>query len=220
MVKVAASAVGAGGNTGVCSQRAEKGRQTAARQGAWRNMPVRQPVNESRSPSAPLFAGGDGAVAMGRRPAAQRELHSPHAAGRPSVGPRGACGVAALRPPSAASGAALSVGPRGACGVAAHCVRPATGLRRALPLRHPGASGFAGGGGAAAMGRRPAARRELHSPRAAGRPSGGPEGRAGCVAAHCVGGQATRLRRVLPSRLLGASGFPGLVQRFPSGAFP
>ena len=81
--------------------------------------------------------------------------------------------------------------------------------------RSPSAPLFAGGDGVAVMGRQPAARRGLRSPRAAGRPSGGPKGRAACVAAPCVG-PATRLRRALPSRHLSSSELPGLVQRFPS----
>ena len=54
----------------------------------------REPMSKSRSPSALLFAGGDGVAAMGRRPAARREFHSPHT-------PRGAFreggGLAVLR---------------------------------------------------------------------------------------------------------------------------
>ena len=151
---------------------------------------------------------------MGGRPAARRGFRGPCAAGRPSGGPKGRAGC-----------------------VAAHCVGPATRLRRALPSRPLGSSGlpglvqrlpreplnksrspsaplFVGGDGVAAVGGRAAARWGFRSLHAAGRPSGGPKGRAGCVAAHCVG-PATRLRRALPSRPLGSSGLPGLVQRFP-----
>ena len=48
----------------------------------------------------------------------------------------------------------------------------------------------------------------FHSPCAAGRPSGGPKGRAGCVAAHCVGASHTASPRlaVTPFRFLWASG--------------
>ena len=173
---------------------------------------LKEPLNKSRSPSAPLFAGGDGVAAMGRRPAEQ-VFHSPCAAGRPSGGPKGRAGC-----------------------VAAHCVGPATRLRRALPSRPLGSSGlpglvqrflkeplnksrkpsaplFAAGDGGAAMGRQPAAQRECRSPPAAGRPSRGPKGCACGVAADCVA-PAARLRCALPSRPLGCSGLPGLVQRF------
>ena len=174
----------------------------------------REPLNKSRSPSAPLSAAGDGVAAMGRQSAEQSAFHGPPVAGRPSGGPKGRAGC-----------------------VAAHCVGPATRLRRALPPRPLGSSGLpglvqrcpreplnksrspsapllAGGDGVAAMARRAAARRGLRSPHAAGRPSGGPKRCASYVAAHCVV-PATRLRRALPSRPLGSSGLPGLVQRFP-----
>ena len=80
--------------------------------------------------------------------------------------------------------------------------------------RSPSASLFAGGDGVAAKGRRPAEQRAFHGPHAAGHPSGGPKGRWLCCGSLC-GGQATRLGHALPSRPLGASGLPGLVQRFP-----
>ncbi len=52
----------------------------------------REPLNQSRSPSAPLFAGGDGVAAMPRRAAARRGFRSPCAAGRPPRGPKGCAG--------------------------------------------------------------------------------------------------------------------------------
>ncbi len=48
----------------------------------------KEPLNKSRSPSAPPFAGGDGVAAMGSQAAARRGFRSPHAAGRPSGGPK------------------------------------------------------------------------------------------------------------------------------------
>ena len=107
--------------------------------------------------------------------------------------------------------------PSGYAGVKKPAPLP-TALAAREPLnksRSPSAPLFAAADGVAAMEEQPAARRGFHSPPVAGRPSGGPKGRAGCVAAHCVG-PATRLRRALPSRPLGSSGLPGLVQRSPS----
>ena len=74
--------------------------------------PLGEPLNKPRPSSAPLFVGGDGVAAMGRRPGAGRGSHSPPAAGCPSGEPKGRAGC-----------------------VAAHCVRPAARLRRA-PCRH------------------------------------------------------------------------------------
>ena len=81
--------------------------------------------------------------------------------------------------------------------------------------RSPSAPLFAGGDGVAAMAGQPAARRGFRSPCAAGRPSGGPKGRAGCVAAHCVVGKPHGFPAPCHHALLGFSGLPGLAQRFP-----
>ena len=75
----------------------------------------REPLNKSRSPSAPLFAGGDGVAAMAGQPAARRGFRSPCAAGRPSGGPAGRAGCVAApcvgpRPPAKEVAGALGAG--------------------------------------------------------------------------------------------------------------
>ena len=67
---------------------------------------AREPVNKSRSPSAPLFAGGTGAAPMGRQSVARRRFRSPPAAGCLSGGLKGCAGsVASQAAPIKARGA-------------------------------------------------------------------------------------------------------------------